>query len=179
MDRAKRTRSRWKHGCYSIRRPLPGEDEADFKKLCDEVIAELKPSGALECDIVDTIAWLLWRKQNMGIFRAAEQLRIIRDQIIEDACRQRNVNRDGSSAGMPFYPGEAENAAKRKEAEQEGEEKARKQIGQDKYEWLQSEAATVDGLLKVVELEERLNAGISKCIKQLLMLRGVKTLPSC
>jgi hypothetical protein len=175
MNRVKKPKLRCKHGGYSTRRAVPGEREADFKKLKDEVIDELKPTGALEHDVVDTIGWLLWRKQNMGVFRVAEQLRQIRDQFIDDAYRQRNVDR---GFGAPLCPGEAEDTAKRKEAERAGEAEARKKIGRDQYEWIESEAATVVGLLKDVELEERLNASIYRCIKQLLALRGVKSLPS-
>ncbi len=55
---------------------------------------------------------------------------------------------------------------------------SRKKIGRDEYEWIESETATVEGLLKDLQLEDRLNASICKGLKQLLMLRGVKSLTS-
>jgi hypothetical protein len=38
------------------------------------------------------------------------------------------------------------------------------------------EPATVDGLMKELDIKERLDGLISKCLKQLLMVRGVKSL---
>jgi hypothetical protein len=64
-----------KHGAYSASGILPGEDPAAFKKLHHKLIAELRPIGALEDDIVGTIARLLWRKQNLATFRVAELAR--------------------------------------------------------------------------------------------------------
>jgi hypothetical protein len=177
MHRVKKPHPRLTHGCYSTKRLLPGENKADREKLRREIVADLKPSGALEEDIIEIIAWLMWRKKNMGIFVYAEHLRRIRDQIIEDECRQRGVEHEGPRPEVPLYPEEAEDNVKREEAVQAGEAEARRKIGRDEYEWIESKAATVKGLLKDVELEERLNASIYKCVKQLLMVRGVKSLP--
>ena len=47
----------------------PGEDAAAFKKLHDALIAELSPAGALEEDIVSSIARLVWRKRHLATFR--------------------------------------------------------------------------------------------------------------
>ena len=38
------------------------------------------------------------------------------------------------------------------------------------------EAATFDGLTKELETQERLDAAINRCLKQLLMVRGVKSI---
>src|SRR5262249_29683391 len=38
------------------------------------------------------------------------------------------------------------------------------------------EPATVKGLMKELEIKERLDGLISKCLKQLLMVRGIKSL---
>jgi hypothetical protein len=64
-----------KHAAYSTTALLPGEDPAAFKKLHQGLIAELIPNGPLEEDIVGTIAQLVWRKQNVGTFRIAEQVK--------------------------------------------------------------------------------------------------------
>jgi hypothetical protein len=176
MNRVKKLHPRLTHGCFSTKRLLPGEKEADFEKLHREVITELEPHGVLEKDIVETIAWLIWRKNNMGVFMLAEQCRRMRVEAIDDACRRRGVDPDGPRPEVPLDPGEAEENAKRYEAVQAGEGEARKKIGPEKFEWIQSETATVHGLLTQVELEERLSASIGKHLKQLLMLRGVKSL---
>jgi hypothetical protein len=172
---SKRPHHALKHGGYSALRLLPGEDDAEFKKLRTEIGADLQLAGALEQDIGDTIAKLAWRKRNMGIFAIAERARRRRRQIIEDTFRQRNIDVDGKLEA-PLYQGEAEDIEARKEAEKEAAAVARTQIGQQLYEWIVSEAATVDGLFKDVEIEERLNAAIGKCLKQLMILRGVKSL---
>jgi hypothetical protein len=64
-----------KHGGYAATGLLPGEDPVAFEKLHRELIAELVPNGALEDDIVATIAHLVWRKQNLSTFRIAELAR--------------------------------------------------------------------------------------------------------
>jgi hypothetical protein len=61
-----------KHGGYAATAILPGENRADFEKLHQSLIAELAPVGALEDDIVATIARLVWRKQNLATVRLAE-----------------------------------------------------------------------------------------------------------
>ena len=54
VGRVKRIPPALKHGAYSATTLLPGEDPAEFEKLHQELIAELKPSGALEDDAVAT-----------------------------------------------------------------------------------------------------------------------------
>ncbi len=51
-----------KHGAYSATSVLPGESRAAFEKLHRNLKAEWSPSGALEDDIVMTMARLIWRK---------------------------------------------------------------------------------------------------------------------
>jgi hypothetical protein len=60
-----------KHEAYSATALLPGEDSVAFRELHLKIIAELAPVGALEDDIVATIARLLWRKQNLATLRIA------------------------------------------------------------------------------------------------------------
>ena len=61
-----------KHGGYAATAILPGENRPDFEKLHQSLIAELAPAGALEDDIVATIARMVWRKQNLATVRLAE-----------------------------------------------------------------------------------------------------------
>jgi len=42
---------------------LPGENRAEFEKLHRELVNDFSPSGALENDVVATMAHLLWRKK--------------------------------------------------------------------------------------------------------------------
>src|SRR5215475_12954520 len=70
--RFKKPHAAFKHRAYSATAVLPGEDEDAFRELHQKIIAELAPVGALEEDLVGTIARLLWRKQNLAILRIVE-----------------------------------------------------------------------------------------------------------
>jgi hypothetical protein len=61
-----------KHAGYTATTILPGESEADFEKLQQQVIAELNPIGALEEDAATNIARLIWRKQNLPRIRRVD-----------------------------------------------------------------------------------------------------------
>ena len=52
-----------KHGAYSAMGVLPGENRAEFEKLHRELVNDFSRSGALENDVVATMAHLLWRKK--------------------------------------------------------------------------------------------------------------------
>jgi hypothetical protein len=148
---SKKPHAAFKHGAYSATAVLPGEDEDAFRELHQKIIAELAPVGALEEDLVGTIARLLWRKQNLPILR-----------IVEFA-RQHGVE---FQADKPFFRMERL------------VDQTREELGDD-YELVEiGETATVDRLLEDLQVEERLDATIDKCLKRLLFLRGVKSLSS-
>jgi len=157
-----------KHGGYAATAILPGENQADFEKLHQSLIAELAPVGALEDDIVATMARFVWRKQNLATFRIAELARnlcsAIRSEKLPDTLFSM------LSLGEPMDP------AKREAAIRAAEDEARKELG-DIYELVEiGETATVDRLLQDLGVEERLDAMIDKCLKRLLFLRGLKSL---
>ena len=56
-----------RHGGYCQTILLPGENAADLGKLFGDLIDEFSPNGALEEDIVATMARLLWRKHHIGV----------------------------------------------------------------------------------------------------------------
>jgi hypothetical protein len=147
-----------KHGAYSATAVLPGESRAEFEKLHRGLIAELVPSGVLEDDIVMTTARLVWRKQNLGTLGIAE-----RAQSRFAAIRHEKRAIEHSYLAEE---GEVERAAKSEAQEELGEI----------YEFVEiGEAATFDGLTSEIQIQERLDAAIAKCLKQLLMVRGVKS----
>jgi hypothetical protein len=157
-----------KHAAYSATTLLPGEDAAAFDKLHQALIAEFAPVGALEEDIVSEIARLTWRKQNLATFRTAE----LAQERFEEICREKVPFID-------FFPKSDKDVAEQK-ARQKGyrvaKEQARQELG-DIYQLIDiGEPATVEGLMKELEIKERLDGLISKCLKQLLMVRGVKSL---
>ena len=66
--------------------------------------------------------------------------------------------------------------ARRRKGYRAAEQQAREELG-DIYLLIDiGEPATVKGLMKELEIKERLDGLISKCLKQLLMARGVKSL---
>jgi hypothetical protein len=157
-----------KHGGYAATAILPGENRADFEKLHQSLIAELAPVGALEDDIVATMARFVWRKQNLATFRIAE---LARNRY--SAIESRKLPNTFFST---VFPGEEEDPAKRGAAIRAAEDEARKELG-DIYELVEiGKTATVDRLLQDLEVEERLDAMIDKCLKRLLFLRGLKSL---
>jgi hypothetical protein len=166
----KKVHSALKHGAYSATALLPSEDEDAFRQLHQQIIAELAPVGALEDDIVATIVRLLWRKQNLATLRIAEVAREHDNRI-----RARKL----SSFRTQDWPDiDDVTPAQREAAVQAAEEQARKELG-DRYALVEiGEAATLGHLLKDLQVEERLDAMIDKCLKRLLFLRGVKSLSS-
>jgi hypothetical protein len=156
-----------KHAGYSATTLLPGEDSAAFETLHRALIAEFTPVGALEEDIVAELARLTWRKQNLQTFRIAE-LAKMRQRTIE-------CEKVPGVALLPFTFANIDPAVAR-EGYRAAEKQARQELG-DIYRLIDiGEPATIEGLMKELDLKERLDGLISKCLKQLLMVRGVKSL---
>jgi hypothetical protein len=156
-----------KHAGYSATTLLPGEDSAAFEKLHQALIAEFTPNGALEEDIVADIARLTWRKQNLATFRIAERVKMRRSQIYHEKVPPLDYCFDADVA---------ERLQQEREGHRAAEEQARQELG-DIYQLIDiGVPATVDGLMKELDIKERLDGLISKCLKQLLMVRGVKSL---
>jgi len=151
-----------KHGAYSATAVLPGESPAEFENLHRGLIDEFAPSGMLEDDIVMTMARLVWRKQNLTTLRIARLA----------ACQRSAIRSQKVDNEMVFRPGDP---VKRAEQSRAADGQARKELGET-YELIEvGEAATFNGLTEELEIQERLDAAIAKCLKQLLMVRGVKS----
>jgi hypothetical protein len=151
-----------KHGAYSATAVLPGESPAEFEKLHRGLIDEFAPSGVLEDDIVMTMARLVWRKQNLTTLRIAWLA----------ACQRSKIRSQKVDSSMVFQPGDP---VKNAEQSRAAEGQARKELGET-YELIEvGRAATFDGLTEEIEIQERLDAAINRCLKQLLMVRGVKS----
>ena len=178
VERAMRTRNdrrhpALKHGAYSATAVLPGESRAEFEKLHRDVIAEFTPSGVLEDNIVMKIARFTWREQNLPTLRISERARDRRQAIVNEKLRPH----------LRFVLYEEPDPVKREEQKQAesasrlvGEREAQEELG-ELYELTKvGEAATFDGLIKELEIHERLDAAINRLLKQLLMVRGVKSI---
>jgi hypothetical protein len=162
--RTKKVHPALKHGGYSATAILPGEDIAEFEELYQRLIAELRPDGPLEDDVVAQVALLLWRKQNLSIYRKAE---IARKRFKVNISVQLHF---GSSENEESVAAECAAAA------QGHEQRARKELG-DAYELVAAgEIATLSRLEKELKLKADLDAHIDRCLKRLLHVRGIKSL---
>ena len=151
-----------KHGAYSATAVLPGESQAEFEKLHRGLIAELVPSGVLEDDIVMTIARLVWRKQNLATLRIAERAQSRHEEIVYE-------KHDNE-------PSDFNDREDEREIERAAESEAQEELGEI-YEFVEiGSGATFDGLTSELGIQERLDAAINRCLKQLLMVRGVKSI---
>jgi hypothetical protein len=151
-----------KHGAYTATAVLPGESRAAFEKLHRDLIAEYAPSGVLEDDIIADMARLVWRKQNLRTLRVAE---LAQSRYTEITDEQRDV---GFSLRESYR-------ARHEEETQAAEDYGREELG-DIYKLVElGEAVTFDGLTKELDIRERLDAAIARCLKLLLLVRGVKS----
>lgn len=170
--RGKRIHPALKHGAYTATAVLPGESQAAFDKLHRDLITEFAPSGALEDDIVTTIARLLWRKQNLTTLRIAK-LAQRRYSEIRDEKRDEQIAAYNESLWMSEDDGPPAESAEEQHA---AEDRARKDLGST-YKLVEiGKAATFDGLTKELEIKERLDGYIDRCLKKLLFLRGLKSI---
>ena len=154
-----------KHGAFSATAILPGEDPDALKELHQNIIAELAPVGALEEHIVWTIARLVWRKEHLATLRKGEL-------VLEHESRIQAQKSQFEVPEMEKY------SAERREATMQAvEDQARKDLGANYVLVEIGETATMDRLLQDLAVEERVDAIIDKCLKRLLFLRGLKSLP--
>jgi hypothetical protein len=167
MARIDRLHPALKHGAYSATAVLPGESRADFEKLHRDLIAEHAPSGVHEQHIVMNMAGLIWRRQNLGTLRISELAQ--------------NLWSEAPAIGekVVVYKNRLSHLSQKDKEIMEENVRAQSQTLEklgDTFELVEiGEAATFDGLTKELEIQERLDAGINRCLKQLLMVRGVKS----
>jgi hypothetical protein len=152
-----------KHGAYCESVLLPGESAADLEKLRRDLIAEFRPDGPLEQDIVQTIVRLVWRKQNMATYRKA-QMATARISAIHRKL-------------FPIYLiGSEEISAEKRAANEKEVQMARKELGEDSELVDVGEVATTSFLLDQVAIEDRLDGVIDRCLRRLLVVRGIKSM---
>jgi hypothetical protein len=166
--RIKRALSAIKHGAYSTNL-LPGESSVDFEELHRQLISEWNPNGAYEMAEIANLAHLLWRRQNLGILRLAEfaqrRTRQIHDEVFS--------NMDASESEQP-QSSDLEKVVTKKW--RFAEAKARKELG-ELYPLVEAgELATYENQMKELEILERLDARISRSLKNLLLARGAKSI---
>jgi len=166
-----------RHGGYRTDL-LPGENAADFEKLHRDLIGELSPTGPFEEDIVCTIVRIIWRKNHMGIVRAAQRAwdsydRIESRQRSEMVSELRGLSVVHTRSVCAEFP-----LQQRKELREAVEEEAREELGDD-YKFIEAgKDATANAVMENFEVESRLDAMLDACMKRLLHLRGFKSLSS-
>ena len=170
-DMAERYRSippALKHGAFSGMGLLPGEDASAFKKLRSDVVAEYLPVGRHEEYLVDTIARLLWRKQNLEIYRLANEAR----------RRHLEIRAELAPKSGLLTLDDLRDPDDVRRAEKLADEKARKEL---EWAWKLVESGdllTIECLERELALVERIERMIVQSLKQLLYVRGLKSLSS-
>ena len=155
-----------RHGAYSALDLLPGDDRAEFDRLHRGLIDEYSPSGPLEHHYVAELARLTWRYEKISIFRVAK---LARGPFI---CNERP---EGSFCQTTPDLEEIQ-AAQCAAIVKDEEDEARLELG-DLYELVAvGEVATVPYLEHELSLRERLGEMITKCIKQLMLVKGLKSI---
>jgi hypothetical protein len=165
-----------KHGAYSGTALLPGEDPTTFKKLHNDLIVEFSPFGALEDDIVATIARLMWRKQNLSTYRMASRAK---DRFLEikSEILPKDLPVDLPRLFDSRSPEEIEAAhQKYLAAYAVAEQQAQRELGPAWDLVKIGDVATTQYLLDELSVIDRLDGMIDRCVKRLLMVRGVKSL---
>jgi hypothetical protein len=158
-----------KHGAYSDTTVLPGEDPAAFKRLQDDVIAEFAPAGPLEEDIIESIASLMWRKQNLVTYRSAARARDQHSAILAKYAPHFDY-RFNLAAPDPRSP--AEIHADQKAAEEE----AKNALGEAFQFVTLGKIGTIERLLEDLAVIDRLDGMIERYVKRLLLVRGAKSI---
>ena len=129
-----------------------------------QLIAEYSVSGPLEHHIISMLARLIWREQNLSIFAVAKTARNPFGWAEAPAGSYKQTLRDLEEI-------EAEQSTA-KMAEEEG----RQQLGELYPLVALGETATIPYLERELDMRERLNEMIAKCIKQLMLAKGLKSI---
>jgi hypothetical protein len=120
-----------------------------------------------EEDEVAEMAHYKWRKRNLGTFRIA-QLAEARRQAIYRQHLPVHFSLD--------LPGDDMDPAEREERRRSADQQARDELGELHTLLDIGDPATIDGLMKELDIKERLDSAFEKCVKRWLMIRGAKSL---
>lgn len=122
----------------------------------------------LEDNIVADMARLVWRQQNLTTLRIAELAQSRWLQTWEIG----KVKFDFPQ----LCEASEEDKEKAKQDMRVAQDQFRKELG-DTYELVElGETATLDGLTKELDIKGRLDAAITRLLKKLLLVRGVKSI---
>lgn len=154
------------HGIYSATAVLPGEDQAAFDKLHRDLIAEWLPNGVFEDIRIADLARHTWRLQNLGTLQFAAVARSRYTNILNEMVAAKFPEQ----APFATHPDSKKMVAAAKA-------QLRAEFG-DACEVVEmGEAASFEGLNKLLDLEERICGLIDRLVNQLLKARVYKSLP--
>ena len=168
-----------KHGVYSNMTLLPSEDPAAFDELHNSLIAEYVPTGRHEQHLVEELARLIWRKQNLLTYELVKRAKSKHSSIYDEA----------NAASSPRYivddihPSFTRKLAEPRDPEEiralykAAHARARKELGPARDLVYLGDVGS-DHLLKELEIHERLDGMIDRVLKRLLFVRGLKSLSS-
>jgi hypothetical protein len=162
-----------KHGGYSGMTLLPGEDEAEFQKLHEAVIAEYDIDGPSEHAIALKFAHATWREQHLEIYGYAAQARKRHSEILSELMPPPLQQWDSSGRSVPAVQWDPEKVSK---AEKAAEKQARKELGSAWRLVEMGDVLTLDHLYKEEEIAERMSRRKERLLKQLLLVKGVKSM---
>jgi hypothetical protein len=161
-----------KHGCYSGLTLLPTEDQTAFDKLHRDLIDEYHPEGRSEEMIIAKLAHLMWRSENLAIYRFAEHARDLHSSIYSKL-------HPPSKWEMPLMiqpEVETRSPEELKTLRKEADQQVQRELGPALELVEIGSVAEPDHLLAEMSLIERLEGMIARCLKQLLLVRGVKSM---
>ena len=177
-----------KHGVYSATALLPGENPAEFEQLHKELIAECTPAGVLEDEIVADLSRFLWRKKRLATLRIAKLARDRHSEIMQELTEQARAAEHRALVATPEDSDVSDTTAEettddahytyygRKRIRQAADRQSKQELG-DHYELIEvGDPATIHHLNDELDVEERLNTMIDRCLKRLLSVRAFKSL---
>jgi hypothetical protein len=155
-----------KHGGYSAIGILPGEDPAAFEKLRRKLVALLVPTDPFQEILVDDIARLMWRKQNLRTLHIARLVQDRRNELVRQQLPD-------SPAIMRVFDGREtrlgelsdDELDKVGEATEFANNQIQKEFG-DAHKLLGCQMARIDQLMKELSVLERLDSMIERALKR-------------
>jgi hypothetical protein len=162
------------HACFSSLTVLPTESQVEFDKLHRDLVAEYNPVGRSEEIIISNLAKLTWRRENLAIYRL---VKIVTERHSSIYFTLRPPPSEAVKAFWEFDTEEETRSPEELEAlRKEADEKAQRELGAALELTKVWDIATPEQLLNELSLIERLDGMIARCLKQLLLARGVKSI---